>query len=112
MSLFGNYGVFRICGNLYIAEVVDNARVRLWRRTGKTTNPRVIALAGGAMIGETMHTVHIEDGLVLLQHWNGGIMHRFAPAEQAPTTVTFERVGQEVPDVEIPAGKPMRGVRP
>lgn len=78
---------------LYVAEPVDNGIVRFWKRTGQTENPRVVASADAASVDGVIHTVHVEDGLVLLQHWNGGIMRRYSGTDRIkPAAVTFERV--------------------
>ena len=78
-------------GEVYATETVDNGHARLWKRTGQTHNPRVVALADGATYDGWMHTVHLEDGLVLLQHWNAGIQHRFHGTERiVPAAVTWE----------------------
>lgn len=85
--------IFMVDGQCLVAEPVHNGEVRLWQRIGQTENARVLATADGASIDAVMYSVHVEDGLILLQHWNGGIQYRFHGAERIePAAVTYDQV--------------------
>ncbi len=88
-SLGENHATYIIDDDVYVV-----ARGKLWRRTGQTHNPRTIALADAVGSGDgELLTVHIDDGLVLLQHHIAGIEERLAPRVRTDWCyVTFEEV--------------------
>lgn len=88
-ALADSHATYIVDGEVYIV-----ARGKLWRRTGQTRNPRVMALADAVSShdGELL-TVHFDDGLVLLQHHIAGIEERFDASQRTDYThVTFEEV--------------------
>lgn len=88
-TMAGNFPTYIIDGTLYIV-----ARDRLWRRTGQTHNPRVIALADAVGSGDgALLTVHTDGATVLLQHHIAGIEERLYAGERTDWCyVTFEEV--------------------
>ncbi len=66
---------------------------RLWRRTGQTQNPRVIALNDAVGWHGDLLTVHTEGAMILLQHKHAGIQHRIYAGDRTRWSfVTFEEV--------------------
>jgi len=88
-SLADNYRSYIIDGQLYTV-----ARGKLWRRTGQTHNPRVIALADAVGSGDgELLTVHADGPTVLLQHHIAGIEKRLYATERTDWCyVTYEEI--------------------
>lgn len=88
-SLAGNYNNYIIDGTLYLV-----ARGKLWRRTGQTQNPRVIAQADAVGSGDGwLLTVHTDGPVIELQHHVAGIVDRLVACEWTDWCyVTFEEV--------------------
>lgn len=75
-------------------EVYVVYRNCLWRRTGQTRNPRVIAQADAVASDGELLTVHTDGALVELQHHIAGIEERLVASEliEPPSYATFEEV--------------------
>lgn len=87
-SILGSNNAYKLDGTIHV--VYDD---RLWRRTGQTHNPREIALSDGVAWEGHILTVHIDDGLIQLQHRHAGIQHELVPHERTRWCyVTFEEV--------------------
>lgn len=66
---------------------------RLWRRTGQTHNPRVMALADRVGWEGDLLSVHTDGPIVQLQHRHAGIEHRIYAGDRTKYSfVTFEEV--------------------
>lgn len=87
-ALFDRCNAYRIDGDIHV--VYDG---RLWRRTGQTRNPRVIAGADAVGWEGELLTVHTDGAIILLQHKHAGIEHRiYAGLRTRWCFVTFEEV--------------------
>lgn len=89
--LVDNLPSYEIDGDLYVIS-----HEQLWRRTGTTQNPRIMALADaiGSSDGELL-TVHIQDETIVLQHQIAGTKKQLRADEQTPWEhPTFKRVEQ------------------
>jgi hypothetical protein len=87
-SLMDGCQTYLIDGTIHVVF-----RDRLWRRTGQTHNPRVIAGADAVAWEGALLNVVPDGKTVILQHHQAGIRHRIpASARTKWCFVTFEEV--------------------
>lgn len=87
-ALLDTNNSYMIDGEMYLVF-----RSRLWKRTGKTHNPRVIAQADavGSRDGGALLTVHADGKSIKLQHHMAGVEERLCADERTDWCyVTFE----------------------
>lgn len=89
-TLLGQNRGYWIDDKLYVVY-----RNRLWKRTGQTYNPRVVALADAVGWNGELLTVHTEGPRILLQHHVAGIeLELWAGTLTEWCFVTFDEVDQ------------------